>query len=112
MPTEENPFRVLDLRLRATAKSLKKWSDRWIGNVKLHIAVALEIIFRLDKAMELRNLSEGERELRRLLKQKLMVYVLLRDPLRVNGPGFFISTKGTATRDCFTSLLAIGNVGI
>ncbi|XP_073361462.1 uncharacterized protein [Aegilops tauschii subsp. strangulata] len=70
VPREGNPVKVLDLKLRAMAKSIKKWSDRWIGNVKLQIAVVLEIIFRLDKAMELRNLFVGERGLRRLLKHK------------------------------------------
>lgn len=35
IPSEGNPYIVLDSKLKATAKSLKKWSDRWIGNVKL-----------------------------------------------------------------------------
>ena len=72
VPREDNPFKTLDMRLRATAKILRRWSGRWIGNVKLQIAIALEVFQRLDKAMDTRALFEQERELRRLLKQKLL----------------------------------------
>lgn len=47
-----NPYVVLDRKLQATAKSLKKWSNKWIGNIKLQIAIAMEVIYRLDKAMD------------------------------------------------------------
>ena len=72
VPRGGNPFMTLDRKLRATSKSLKRWSDRWIGNVKLHIAIALEVIQRLDKAMDMRALSKQEWELWRLLKHKLL----------------------------------------
>lgn len=72
IPQEGNPYVVLDLKLRATTKSLKKWSDRWIGNVKLQIGIAMEIIYRLDKAMDTRTLTVQESGLRRFLKQKLL----------------------------------------
>lgn len=72
VPSEGNPYVVLDQKLKATAKSLKKWSDRWIGNVKLQIAIALEVILRLDKAMDNRELTEQERDLRKVLKRKLL----------------------------------------
>lgn len=72
VPSNGNPYVALDNKLRATAKSLKKWSDRWIGNVKLQVAIALEIILLLDKAMDTRELSPPERELRKLLKRKLL----------------------------------------
>lgn len=72
VPNEGNPYVLLDKKLRATAKSLKKWSDRWIGNVKLQIAIAFEVIARLDGAMDNRTLSQPECELRKLLKKKLL----------------------------------------
>lgn len=72
IPSEGNPYVVLDKKLRATAKCLKKWSDRWIGNTKLQILIALEVIARLDKAMDTRALSQQEGGLRKLLKQKLL----------------------------------------
>lgn len=35
VPRGGNPYVTLDKKLRTTAESLKTWSDRWIGNVKL-----------------------------------------------------------------------------
>lgn len=72
IPQEGNPYVVLDAKLRAMTKSLKKWSDRWIGNVKLQIGIAMEIIYQLDKAMDTRTLTDQESALRQLLKQKLL----------------------------------------
>lgn len=72
IPSVGNPYVVLDNKLRATAKSLKRWSDHWIGNIKLQILIALEVIFRLDKAMDMRELLGQERELRKILKHKLL----------------------------------------
>ncbi|XP_073359839.1 uncharacterized protein [Aegilops tauschii subsp. strangulata] len=72
VPSFGNPFVVLDAKLRATAKRLQTWSDRWIGNVKLQITIALEVILRLDVASDSRQLSRGEQDLRRILKRKLL----------------------------------------
>ena len=58
VPREGKPYVVLDAKPRAVAKSLKKWSDHWIGNVKLQIGIAMEVILRSDKAMETRVLTE------------------------------------------------------
>ena len=55
-----SPFVVLDLKLRATAEKLKQWSDRRIGYVKLQIGITMEVIARLDKAMDDRHLSVQE----------------------------------------------------
>ena len=43
---EINPFKRLDLKLRATAKSLARWSSKFIGNIKMQILLANEIIDR------------------------------------------------------------------
>ena len=67
-----NPYVILDQNLRATAKALKKWSDRWVGNIKMQIAIAPEVIIRLDTTMDTRDLSPQERELRKILKRKLL----------------------------------------
>jgi hypothetical protein len=67
-PPIKNPFKRLAAKLLATAKALSSWSDRFIGNNKLQILVANELIPRLDVAMESRDLSVEERGLRRLLK--------------------------------------------
>nr|BDI54638.1 retrotransposon protein, putative, unclassified [Triticum aestivum] len=67
-----NDYLTLHCKLRATTIALQKWSGRWVGNVKLQIALALEVISRLDVAMESRDLSHAERELRKELKHKLL----------------------------------------
>ena len=69
---EGNPFVVLDAKLWATAKRLQQWSVKWIGNIKLQIGIALEIIQWLDGVMESRSFSTNEMALRRLLKKKLL----------------------------------------
>ena len=43
-PAALNVYLTLHNKLRATAISLQKWSDRWIGNVKLQIRIAMEVI--------------------------------------------------------------------
>lgn len=63
---------VLNNKLRITGKKLQRWSDKWIGNVRLQIAIALELILRLDVAMDSRELSTVEFELRKTLKRKLL----------------------------------------
>jgi hypothetical protein len=71
-PAEPNPFKQLAAKLVATARALTSWNNRFIGNVKLQILVANELILRLDVAMESRALSQGERGMRKLLKRKLL----------------------------------------
>ena len=71
-PAASNDYLTLQSKLRATARSLQKWTDRWIGNVKLQIAIAIEVIKQLDIAMEARTLSDAERDLRKCLKRKLL----------------------------------------
>jgi hypothetical protein len=51
-PDEPNPFKRLDLKLRATVKSLSSWSSKFIGNIKMQILLATEAILRLDVAMD------------------------------------------------------------
>jgi hypothetical protein len=42
--------RILDYKLRDTAKALKRWSQRFVGSVRLQLAVAREVIFKLEQA--------------------------------------------------------------
>jgi len=49
---ELDAFRVLDIKLRATATALKSWSAKHVGNVRLQLAIAKEIVFRFDCAQE------------------------------------------------------------
>jgi hypothetical protein len=67
-PPIENPFKPLAVKLSATAKALSSRSDKFIGNNKLQILMANELILRLDVAMESRALSLEEHGFRCLLK--------------------------------------------
>lgn len=62
--TDLDAFRVLDIKLRATAKALKSWSAKHVGSVQLQLAIAKELVFRFDCAQELRALAPYELALR------------------------------------------------
>jgi hypothetical protein len=67
-PTIVDPFWRLDALFRNVAESLRAWGQRKAGNIKLQLAIANTVIFRLDVAQERRLLSPGERWLRKTLK--------------------------------------------
>jgi exonuclease III len=56
-PVCGNPFKRLAAKLAATAKTLSRWSDHFIGNNKLQILVATKVILSLDEAMDTRVLT-------------------------------------------------------
>ena len=61
-------FRCLDYKLRNTAKMLKSWSAKQVGAVRLQLAIAKEIVFRLDAAQDIRTLAPHELAFRRKTK--------------------------------------------
>lgn len=67
-----NPFLRLHIKLARTAKALRKWSRRNIGNNKLLLCAARQLIGILDVAQEHRPLSAAEINLRRDLKARYL----------------------------------------
>lgn len=67
-----DPFKRLDALFRNTASALQAWGQRKTGNIKLLMAVATLVIFRLDQAQENRILTDQELWLRRTLKMALL----------------------------------------
>ena len=65
-------FRVVDVKLRAVAKALQAWSAGRIGSVRLQLALAREVVLRLDEAQESRVLSPREQALRKTLKLRVL----------------------------------------
>jgi hypothetical protein len=63
-----DPFKRVDALFRNATQYLQSWGQRKWGNIKLQIAMANIIIFRLDVAQEQRSLSSEELWLRRTLK--------------------------------------------
>lgn len=67
-----DPFRVLDYKLRNTARALRSWSMRKIGSVRLQLAMAREVVLRFDEAQDSRQLTGSEAELRRRFKLRVL----------------------------------------
>lgn len=74
---EFDAFRWLDWSLRNMARALQSWSQRFVGNIKLQLAIAKEIIRRLEVAQEKRVHSEREHSLRKELKMKCLALASL-----------------------------------
>ena len=58
----------LFLKLKRLSRGLQKWGQRKVGNIKLQIEMAKEIIHRLEIARDSRELSASEEWLRKKLK--------------------------------------------
>lgn len=51
-----DPFKRFNALLRNAGAYLQVWGQRKTGNIKLQMAVATWVIFRLDKALDRRQL--------------------------------------------------------
>jgi hypothetical protein len=62
LPTLQHadPIRSLDFKFCNTAKALKKWSQKFIGSIRLQLALGKEVILKLDQAQDQRALSPEE----------------------------------------------------
>jgi hypothetical protein len=72
LPTlsDVDPFRVLDFKFRNRSKSMKKQSQKFVGSIHLQLAVAKEVILKLEQAQETWQLSPKEVEFKMELKAK------------------------------------------
>jgi hypothetical protein len=66
---DPDPFRRLVAKLKRTASQLMSWADRKVGSVKLQLMTAQVIVYRLNVAMDSRQLSLEEHALRTMLKR-------------------------------------------
>lgn len=69
---DADPFRRLDWLLRNTSRALQSWSQRCIGNIRIQLEIAKEVIHRLEMAMDRRPLTAHEEDLRKKLKLKAL----------------------------------------
>jgi hypothetical protein len=67
---DANPFKQLDWLFRNTTKSLKNWSDRFIGSIRLQLEITKEVVAKLEVARDSRQLAPHEESLRCELKLK------------------------------------------
>lgn len=64
--------KILLCKMQNMARALTAWSSSNIGNTKLHMRLAHEILFQLDHAKEFKQLSLLEKELRSSLKTRIL----------------------------------------
>ena len=68
----QNPFLRLHTKLQRIGKKLKEWARSKIGNTKLLMCAARQLIGILDVVQEFRQLSAEEIQLRRYLKLRIL----------------------------------------
>lgn len=67
-----DPFPVLDFKLRNVARALQSWSATRTGSVRFQLALARELVLRLDEAQDFTALPVREAELRKTLKLRIL----------------------------------------
>jgi hypothetical protein len=83
LPALECPFQALDMKFKATAKGLQSWSDSRVGHVNSQLALAREVLHRLEIAQDARSLSLSEIWLKNKLKHSLGLASLKRTIARL-----------------------------
>lgn len=72
-----NCLAIFRIKLRRLTRDLKGWSRSQVGDIKLQLAVASEVVFQLDVAQETRTLSDDERLLVSNLKNRILALSVL-----------------------------------
>jgi hypothetical protein len=67
-----DPYHILHSKLTLTGKRLMLWSRELFSNAKIQLHMALHVILLLDLAMENRQLSPEERDIRARLKRRVI----------------------------------------
>lgn len=99
--TITDPLRRLDCLLRNTAKGLQSWGQKRVGNIKMQLLVAKEVIYQLDKAQDAWLLTPAESWLRKSLKVKCLGLAFLertmaRQRARINWHSFLAKSAYSA----------------
>jgi hypothetical protein len=66
------PYHILHTKLTLTGKLNMVWSKGLFSNAKIQLHMALQVIYHLDLAMESRQLSPEERDIRARLKRRVI----------------------------------------
>jgi hypothetical protein len=72
VPPNKNPLATLHIRLGRTAKALQIWSKSLISQSKVATMVCREVIEQIERIQEIRQWSEGEKNLIQTLKVRLL----------------------------------------
>jgi hypothetical protein len=72
------PFATLDAKIKSITKGLQNWSDKNVGYINFQLALAREVLHRLEIANDNRNLSEKETWLKNNLKKHSLALTSLK----------------------------------
>jgi hypothetical protein len=78
VPTSTCPFNTIDNKIKAVAKSLQSWSDKNVGHVSPQLALARELMHRLEIANDKWTLSSGKIWLKNSLKKHSLALASLK----------------------------------
>jgi hypothetical protein len=67
-----DPFLIMHCKMTRLSRELKRWNSQVVGDMKLRSAMTSELIGRLDRAMDARQLTDAERQFRNMLKLNLL----------------------------------------
>lgn len=98
-PSNADSMHILDYKLRATAQALESWSQRFVGSIRMQLAVAREVFQCLNAAQDNRALTAEELEVRKELKCKTLgLSLLARTIARQSSRIQFLAEGDTNTR--------------
>lgn len=63
------PLERISIKLKRLTRALQSWSAKKVGHIKSQLALAREVLHRLEVAQDMRLLSPQEEWLRRELKR-------------------------------------------
>jgi hypothetical protein len=72
VPSNQNPYGVLHIKLTRTAKALRKWAKKLVPQGKLAMDICREVSNQLEKAQEHGTLSAAELSLLKTLKARII----------------------------------------
>jgi hypothetical protein len=72
IPTDINPLTSLHIKLSRTTKALKTQSKSMPSQTKIAMIVCREVIHQMEIAQESRQLHQGEHQMLKLLRQRLL----------------------------------------
>jgi hypothetical protein len=72
------PFATLDAKIKSITKGLQNWSDKNVGYINFQLALAWEVLHRLEIANDNRNLSEKETWFKNNLKKHSLALTSLK----------------------------------
>jgi hypothetical protein len=72
------PLERVSLKLKRLARELQSWGHKEVGNVRVQLGLAREVLHKLEMAQDIRILSSGKLWLLKMLNNDALALLLLR----------------------------------